>query len=814
MVTTYYRLVLLFIGAFLPFVSSFTKVKNHVKNDYYVLEISKEHFESFLTEQKQNKICFENSLYGFEDTHQVISVAKDSYSKRSLPFDNKNIKKLHKLDPGKRLFKRAPQPIETLEPPKLEEVNIWEGFSEEQIAQLKNVMEEYQINDPLFKKQWHLVNSFFPGNDLNILPVWDMNITGNGVTVAIVDDGLDFDNPDLKDNFNAQGSYDFNDKTDLPKPRLADDYHGTRCAGEIAAAKNNDYCGLGVAFNAKVSGLRILSGEVTPEEEAAAMMYEMNINDIYSCSWGPTDNGKEMEKPSELVTNAMQKGVSEGRDSKGNIYVFASGNGANLGDNCNYDGYTNSIYSITVGAIDWKGLHSTYSESCSALLTVTYSSGSNEYIHSTDINNVCSDKHGGTSAAAPMAAGVYALVLEANKDLTWRDVQYLTIESSVVINEHDGDWQQPSNYFNKKYSHMYGFGKIDTFEIVSRSLDWKNVNEQVSHLFDRIDVNEKSSSDTDIIESKIIITEEQFKEFKHLEHITVTIDADSTFRGLTEIDLVAPDGSVSHLALPRKMDRRKTGFPNWKFMTVVHWGTNGVGEWKLVSRVTGKESELTLKGWQLEIFGEKRDAADYLEPTVTTESPVEQEPTGTVTATETHTENQPTSTASSTTLPAPTEDNHKALKESKKLLKAHHYLGFLLFLLIIALIYYALFINRKKKFQRLRAEAYEFDIIDNDSDYNASIANVSMHDGNDTVGLDLVVGHDDNEGEAMLDFDITDVEVEEAFDFNEDAEILAFDDIPEEEMENDAERNHQIQETATSTNKEDSFKNPFENSHG
>lgn len=92
---------------------------------------------------------------------------------------------------------------------------------------------------------------------------------------------------------------------------MADDYHGTRCAGEIAAAKDNNYCGLGVAYNAKVSGLRILSGDVTPEEEAASLIYEMNENDIYSCSWGPTDNGREMEKPSDLVSQAMVKGVTE-----------------------------------------------------------------------------------------------------------------------------------------------------------------------------------------------------------------------------------------------------------------------------------------------------------------------------------------------------------------------------------------------------------------------------------------------------------------------------------------------------------------------
>lgn len=51
----------------------------------------------------------------------------------------------------------------------------------------------------------------------------------------------------------AEGSYDFNDHVPEPKPRLSDDRHGTRCAGEVAAVKN-DVCGVGVAWDSKISG--------------------------------------------------------------------------------------------------------------------------------------------------------------------------------------------------------------------------------------------------------------------------------------------------------------------------------------------------------------------------------------------------------------------------------------------------------------------------------------------------------------------------------------------------------------------------------
>ena len=235
------------------------------------------------------------------------------------------------------------------------------------------------IQDPIFHEQWHLLNPVQVGHDVNVTDVWMQGITGHNATVAIVDDGLDMYSDDLKDNYFAEGSYDFNDNVLEPKPRLADDRHGTRCAGEVSAVKNN-VCGVGVAWDSKVAGIRILSKLISDADEAVAMNYAFQHNQIYSCSWGPPDDGRSMDAPGILIKRAMLNAVQNGRAGKGSIYVFASGNGASNEDNCNFDGYTNSIYSITVGAIDRKGLHPYYSEKCSAQLVVTYSSGSGDAI--------------------------------------------------------------------------------------------------------------------------------------------------------------------------------------------------------------------------------------------------------------------------------------------------------------------------------------------------------------------------------------------------------------------------------------------------
>jgi kexin len=133
-------------------------------------------------------------------------------------------------------------------------------------------------------------------------------------------------------------------------------------------------------------GIRILSADITDADEALSLNYGYQDNHIYSCSWGPPDDGQSVDGPHPIVMNAMINAIKKGRGGKGIVFVFASGNGGGFDDHCNCDGYTNSIYSVTVGAIDRFNQHPIYSEACSALMVVTYSSGSGSYIVSNNNN--------------------------------------------------------------------------------------------------------------------------------------------------------------------------------------------------------------------------------------------------------------------------------------------------------------------------------------------------------------------------------------------------------------------------------------------
>ena len=426
------------------------------------------------------------------------------------------------------------------------------------------------IQDPIFNEQWHLFNTIQTGHDINVTGVWLEGNTGKNVTVAIIDDGLDMYSDDLKDNYFAEGSYDFNDHTEEPRPRLVNDHHGTRCAGEVAAVKNN-VCGVGVAYDSKVAGLRILSKSISDEDEAVAINYAFDKNLIYSCSWGPPDNGMAMDAPNVLIKRAIQNGIQKGRNGLGSVFVFAAGNGAAREDNCNFDGYTNSIYSITVGAVDRNGQHPYYSEKCSASLVVTYSSGGGDAIHTTDVGaNNCYNRHGGTSAAAPLGAGIMALVLSVRPDLNWRDLQYLCVETAVPINL-DQDWQD--THIGKKYSHTYAYGKLDAYKLVEKAKDWKSVKPQAwfktPWQFVRHDIPQGEQG----LASTFIVTKDMLKNanLERLEHVQVTMDVAHTRRGDLSVDLISPVGVVSHLSATRRYDENPSGYDTWTFMSVVHW---------------------------------------------------------------------------------------------------------------------------------------------------------------------------------------------------------------------------------------------------
>jgi len=490
------------------------------------------------------------------------------------------------------------------------------------------------VEDPDYRLQWYLKNTGqtksrcsqyhgYESLDINVVPVWEKNITGQGVVVCILDDGLEYTHPDLKRNYEARASHDYNGNDNDPMPRYTSDRinkHGTRCAGEVAGERGNGVCGRGVAYNSRVGGIRMLDGEVTDAVEAGSLSFASDFIDIYSSSWGPDDDGKTVDGPGPLAKKAFRNGIKKGRKGRGSIFVWATGNGGRYSDYCSCDGYINSPFTISIGAVDNCGRKPWYSEACPGTFAVTYSSGEptgnrDKQISTTDLSGKCTHTHTGTSAAAPLAAGIFALVLEANRKLTWRDLQHLVAQTSKVISPDDSDWQ--TNGAGHKVNVKFGFGALDTNKLVeaASSSDWKTAKKQ--HICETdvkvVDLSKSGSTDkiTSFIETDSCGVD-QDKCVTKVEHVHVAITlqfgrgrAYHTQRGKHSIVLTSPSGTRSDILRQRARDTSYTkGFENWEFLTVLHWDESPKGKWKLTIRdASSKDWSHKVLKWRLKFSG-------------------------------------------------------------------------------------------------------------------------------------------------------------------------------------------------------------------
>ncbi|XP_011526395.1 proprotein convertase subtilisin/kexin type 4 isoform X12 [Homo sapiens] len=405
--------------------------------------------------------------------------------------------------------------------------------------------------DPWFSKQWYMNSEAQP--DLSILQAWSQGLSGQGIVVSVLDDGIEKDHPDLWANYDPLASYDFNDYDPDPQPRYTpskENRHGTRCAGEVAAMANNGFCGVGVAFNARIGGVRMLDGTITDVIEAQSLSLQPQHIHIYSASWGPEDDGRTVDGPGILTREAFRRGVTKGRGGLGTLFIWASGNGGLHYDNCNCDGYTNSIHTLSVGSTTQQGRVPWYSEACASTLTTTYSSGvaTDPQIVTTDLHHGCTDQHTGTSASAPLAAGMIALALEANPFLTWRDMQHLVVRASKPAHLQAEDWR--TNGVGRQVSHHYGYGLLDAGLLVDTARTWLPTQPQRKCAV-RVQSRPTPILPLIYIRENVSACAGLHNSIRSLEHVQAQLTLSYSRRGDLEISLTSPMGTRSTLVAIR-----------------------------------------------------------------------------------------------------------------------------------------------------------------------------------------------------------------------------------------------------------------------
>ncbi|KAK9408913.1 proprotein convertase subtilisin/kexin type 4-like [Crotalus adamanteus] len=354
----------------------------------------------------------------------------------------------------------------------------------------------------------------------------------------------------------------------------------------------------------------MLDGDVNDIVEAQSLSLQPQHIDIYSASWGPEDDGKTVDGPGVLAREAFRKGAANGRGGLGSLFVWASGNGGLRKDNCNCDGYTNSIYTLSVGSSTKSGRVPWYNEACASTLTTTYSSGAKgeKQIVTTDLRHACTSSHTGTSASAPLAAGLIALALEANPALTWRDMQHLVVRASSPAHLQADDWVV--NGAGRKVSHYYGYGLLDGGALVEMARRWQRswpqrkcflqVVSQPMAIGSRLSVSENVSSSPCFQRGN--------RGMRSLEHVQVQLWLTYSRRGDLAISLTSPRGTTSTLVDVRPYDTSRDGYKDWDFMSTHYWDEDPRGVWTLLLENKGDVyNRGLLRHFVLKLYGSEED---------------------------------------------------------------------------------------------------------------------------------------------------------------------------------------------------------------
>ncbi len=350
---------------------------------------------------------------------------------------------------------------------------------------LDMMLDEYDdvlVSDHLVPHQWHLENDGFvvdvnfslkKGADARVKDAWHrLGSTGSQeITIAVIDNGFDTSHPDLAAKIVRPYSVkDRSNRISQGDPRFT---HGTPCAS-VAVASANGSGLVGAAPSAKFMPVDGTSFSTRETED----MFDYCVRqgaDIISCSWGTTDPRYSLNN---LKEQAIIRAATQGRNGKGCVVVFAAGN-----ENFDFINFYAAVPGvIAVAASTSLDTHATYSNRGRELSVCApsnghwpiiaarawwdqgYTSEQGEYRFWRD-GRSRGDRYkhfGGTSSSTPLVAGICALLLSANPELTAAEVKKILETTADKIGS-------PSDYVNG-HSTKFGYGRVNADKAVAEAI--------------------------------------------------------------------------------------------------------------------------------------------------------------------------------------------------------------------------------------------------------------------------------------------------------------------------------------------------------
>lgn len=522
------------------------------------------------------------------------------------------------------------------------------------------------FNDPLIPFSWHINNTGqanfsaaggTAGEDINVIEILEDAITGKNIKIAVSDDGLEITHEDLAANIipNASRSY----VSSSPATWISDPVHeadsighGTAVSGIIAAVAGNGLGGIGIAPDAQLAGFRYLS---TTQSLAKDIDQANGDFDIFNYSYGYTNCAK-IDIEDSLIAQ-YEYGTSTLRSGKGAIYIKAAGNdfvgtlrdcgvasdnlffgNANMAEDntlpeiivvaaINADG-TAASYS-TPGAnlwisgtggefgIDKPALISTDRTGCNVGFSTDAASPANSFEDGGTLNTNCNytSTMNGTSAATPSTSGVVALMLEANPNLTWRDVKYILAISARQVQSSAGTSNHPTgenlsghvyqdgwviNGAGIPFHNWYGFGAVDAMAAVTMATTYN------TYLPALVKTSWEDSGTLSLgvpdnnatgVSNSITISENV-----QIEAVQLEASVSHTFAGDLGLEITSPAGTKSIL-LNINSNILDTNLSNAIFTSNAFLNESSQGQWTVKVIDGAAQDTGTLTNWKLRFYG-------------------------------------------------------------------------------------------------------------------------------------------------------------------------------------------------------------------
>jgi subtilisin family serine protease len=506
----------------------------------------------------------------------------------------------------------------------------------------------YRPNDPLYPKQWYLNHNGGPdlaaGSHIFAEKAWDITRGSRAIVVAVADDSFDLNHPDFQGKGKIVAPRDLRDQDFLPLPDDTEASHGTACAG-VAVAEENGVGIVGVAPGCTLMPIRT-TGFL--DDETIEQIFDWAVSNsaaVISCSWGPS----AVYFPLSLRQSAaLTRAAKDGRNGKGCVIVFAAGN-ANRPVNgaINEQGWPNNVLRGPTTWLTGFAIHPDVMavSACTSLnKKAAYSNWGTNISVCAPSNNAppgmwlqetgfvstppavrvflpgqsvftadqlgaagydpgdFTGDFGGTSSACPTVAGVAALVLSANPDLTAQEVRQVLQQTADKIVDPDPDPQfgfRKGTYEANGRSEWFGFGKVNAFRAVQAAQRQVATTLSSSQQIQGRNDSSMAIPDYDFNGVKSVI---QINDASLVRDIQVAVNLEHSFLGDLEISLIAPRGQTV-LLQGRTLGRRTQLQTSYSLQNTPLLrkllNQSATGRWQLWIIDRAAMDTGTLKSWQL-----------------------------------------------------------------------------------------------------------------------------------------------------------------------------------------------------------------------